>query len=280
MDSDSEAEMEYEARCGASVPKIGFGTWQMDSKTAREGVSDALSVGYRHIDTAQLYENEDGVGEAIAAAGVDRDDLFLTTKVDPSNRGRADIVGSVEESVKRLRVDQVDLLLIHWPHPLADIGTVMEGLNEAVDRGLTRFIGVSNFDRDQLERAREQSAAPILTDQVLFHPWWPQRELLRYCQDNDIILTGYSPLANGGAIDDDLLAELGGRYGKSGPQAALRWATQHRNVVTIPMSTTRSHIEENIDIFDFMFTREEHDRITRPSYLRTGLAMARGQIGI
>jgi len=280
MEGDTEPEMEYETRCGVRVPKLGFGTWQLDGETARESVSHALSAGYRHIDTAQLYENEAGVGEAIATADVDRDEVFLTTKVDPSNRSREDIVNSIEESVERLMLDQVDLLLIHWPHPLADLETVMQGLNTAVNRKLTRFIGVSNFDVDQLERAREHSTAPVFTNQVLFHPWWPQRELLRYCQDNDIILTGYSPLANGGAIDDDVLAELGGRYGKSGPQAALRWATQHRNVITIPMSTTRQHIAENIDIFDFMFTREEHDRITRPSYLRTGLAMARGQLGV
>jgi 2,5-diketo-D-gluconate reductase B len=280
MTDASQPDMAYETRCGVQVPKLGFGTWQMDSETAREAVSHALSVGYRHIDTAQLYENEDGVGEAIAASPLDREEMFLTTKVDPSNRTIPDIVESVEESLMRLGVDQVDLLLIHWPHPLADLETVMTGLNEAVDRDLTRFIGVSNYDADRLERARAYSEAPIFTDQVLFHPWWPQRDLLRYCQDHDIILTGYSPLANGGAIDDDLLAEVGTRYGKSGPQVALRWATQHRNVVTIPMSTTREHIAENIDIFDFMLTREEHDRITRPSYLRTGLAMVRGQVGV
>ena len=279
MSRDTE-KMEYETRCGGRVPKLGFGTWQMASATARESVSHALSAGYRHIDTAQVYENEDGVGEAIAESSVDREEMFLTTKVDPSKRSRADIVDSVEESVDRLRVDQVDLLLIHWPHPLADLETVMSGLNAAVDRELTRFIGVSNFDIDQLGRAREHSRAPVFTNQVLFHPWWPQRELLRYCQDNDILLTAYSPLANGGAIGDDLLAEVGERYGKSGPQTALRWSTQHRNVVTIPMSTTPEHIDANIDIFDFMLTAEEHDRITRPSYLRTGLAMARGQIGV
>jgi 2,5-diketo-D-gluconate reductase B len=279
-ETQNTADMEYETRGGADVPVIGFGTWQMDSETARESVSHALSAGYRHVDTAQLYENEDGVGEAIAASDVDRDEIFLTTKVDPSNRTVPDIVDSVEGSLERLGVDQVDLLLIHWPHPLADLETVMAGLNEAVDRGLTRFIGVSNFGVDRLEQAREHSEAPILTDQVLFHPWWPQRELLRYCQDNSILLTGYSPLANGGAVDDDLLASVGERYGKSGPQVALRWATQHENVVTIPMSTTRQHIAENIDIFDFMLSQAEHDRITRPSYLRTGLAMARGQIGV
>ena len=272
--------MEQEIRCAESVPEIGLGTWQMDSETAAESVTHALAAGYRHIDTAQVYENEDGVGEAIAAADLDREEVFLTTKVDPSNRTVEDIVASVEESVDRLGVEQVDLLLIHFPHPLADMEMIMRGLNEAIDQGLTRFIGVSNFDIDQLDRAREHSEAPIFTNQVLFHPWWPQRELLRYYQDTDVLLTAYSPLANGGAVDDDLLAELGGRYGKSGPQAALRWATQHENVIAIPMSTTREHIEDNIDIFDFMFTREEHSRITRPSYLRTGLAMARGQLGV
>jgi diketogulonate reductase-like aldo/keto reductase len=280
MTDETAAEMEYETRCGEQVPEIGFGTWQMDSQTARESVAHALSVGYRHVDTAQVYENEGGVGEAIAESAVDREEVFLTTKVDPSNRSVPEIVESVEESVDRLQVEQVDLLLIHWPHPLADLETVMNGLNEAVRRELTRFIGVSNFDIDQLDRAREFSEAPVFTDQVLFHPWWPQRELLRYCQDNDVLLTGYSPLANGGAVGDDLLARIGVRYGKSGPQVALRWATQHENVITIPMSTTREHIAANIDIFDFMLTGEEHEQVTRPSYLKTGLAMARGQIGV
>lgn len=271
--------MEYETRCGEEVPVVGYGTWQLESAMARQCVGHALELGYRHIDTAQLYENEDGVGAAIAASDVEREEVFLTTKVDPSNRRVPDIVASVEESVDRLGVDAVDLLLIHWPHPLADLEDVMAGLNTAVDRGLTRFIGVSNFSADRLDRARSLSEEPIFANQVLFHPWYPQRKLLRYCQDHDVLLTAYSPLANGGAIGDEVLAEIGARYGKSGPQVAIRWSTQHENVITIPMSTSRGHIEENIDIFDFMLTRAEHDQITRPSYLRTGLAMLRGQLG-
>lgn len=271
--------MEYVSRCGDEVPKIGLGTWQMETGEAYDAVSTALEVGYRHIDTAEAYGNETGVGEAIADADVTRDEIFLTTKVFPKHRTVEDIVDAAESSVDRLDVDQVDLLLIHWPHPLADLETVMEGLDEARNWGLTRHIGVSNFDKDKLKRAMALSEAPIFTNQVLFHPWWPQRELLRFCQDEDVILTGYSPLANGGAIDDDLFAEIGAQYDKSGPQVALRWSTQHRNVMTIPMSTTRAHIADNLDIFDFTLTREEHDRITRPSYLKTGLAMVRGQVG-
>lgn len=268
--------MEFLTRCGDEVPKLGLGTWQMDRATAERSVSTALEWGYRHIDTAQAYDNEDGVGRALSTSDVDRESVFLTTKVLPTNRSVEDIVRSTEESVDRLGVEQVDLLLIHWPHPLADLETVMRGLNEARDAGLTRHVGVSNFGVDRLDRAREYSDAPVFTNQVLMHPWWPQRELLSYCQEHDVVLTAYSPLANGEAIDDDLLWELGERYDKTGPQVALRWSTQHRNVMTIPMSTSREHLRENIDIFDFMLTREEHDRVTRPSYVKTGLAMLRG----
>lgn len=270
--------MEYVTRLDEKVPKIGVGTWQMSTQEAYESVSMALEEGYRHVDTAQLYDNEAAVGNAIADADVDREELFLTTKVDPTNRSVEDIVDSVRGSVARLGVETVDLLLIHWPHPRADIETVVQGLNSAVQEGLARQIGVSNFDVDQLDRARTLSEVPIFTNQVRFHPWWPQRELLSYCQDHDVVLTAYSPLANGGAIGDEVLEEIGRRYDKSGPQVALRWVTQHEQVITIPMSTSRAHLGENIDVFDFMLTQAEHDRITRPSYLKTGIAMARGQL--
>lgn len=272
--------MEYATHAGDPVPAVGLGTWQMETATAREAVSTALDLGYRHVDTAQAYGNERGVGRAIAASDVDREDVFLTTKVHPSNRSVDDIVASVVGSLDRLGVDRVDLLLIHWPHPLADLETVMDGLNRARERGLTRHIGVSNFGRDRLDRARELSAAPIVTDQVLFHPWWPQRDLLRYCQTEDVLLTGYSPLANGGLVGNARLAEIGRRYDKTSAQVAIRWATQHENVLTIPMSTTSAHLAENLDVFDFRLTREEHDRITNPSTLRTGIAMIRGQLGL
>ncbi|WP_436935158.1 aldo/keto reductase [Halovenus marina] len=270
--------MEYETRCGESVPVLGLGTWQMDSDVAYESVSAALDIGYRHVDTAQLYENEAGVGRAITDADLSRDELFLTTKVNPMHRTIDDIVESVEESLTALGVDSVDLLLIHWPNPIVDLETVITGLEAAVDRGMTRHIGVSNFGKNRLQRAQGIANEPIFTNQVLFHPWWPQRELLRYCQDSGVLLTGYSPLANGAAIGDDVLEAVGRAYGKTGPQVALRWATQHENVVTIPMSTSREHLAENVDIFDFKLSREEHERITRPSLLRSGRAMLQSQL--
>lgn len=271
--------MEYVTAHGESVPAVGLGTWQLSSQSAYESVSTALDLGYRHVDTAQIYGNEDGVGDAIADSAVDRESVFLTTKVDPRHRQTEAIVSSVRDSLDRLGVDQVDLLLIHWPNPLASLETVIEGLNETVRLGYTRQIGVSNFSRGRLHRARTLSDAPIFTNQVLFHPWWPQRDLLRYCQEHDVLLTAYSPLATGGAVSDDLLGEIGAKYRKSAPQVAIRWVTQHENVLTIPSSTSRDHLADNIEVFDFKLTREEHDRITRPSHIQTGITMLRGMLG-
>ncbi len=268
--------MEYVTRADEQVPVLGLGTWQMDEETTYRSVQTALELGYRHIDTAQLYENESAVGRAITDSPVDREEVFLTTKVAPTHRTVGEIVRSTERSVEKLGVDTVDLLLIHWPHPLAELGKVIAGLNETVAQGLTRHIGVSNFDVERLDRARTLSSVPIFTNQVLFHPWWPQRELLEYCQKNNVILTAYSPLANGWAVDDDLLSQVGATYDKTGPQTALRWTTQHKDVMTIPQSGSRDHLAENIDIFDFKLTAEDHDRITRPSYLKTGLAQMNG----
>lgn len=270
--------MDYETRAGVRVPAVGLGTWQMTTDTAYECVSVALELGYRHLDTAQAYGNEAGVGRAIDEADVDRGELFVTTKVKPSHRSVDAIVGSAHRSLDRLGLETVDLLLIHWPHPLAKLETVMAGLDAAVDRGLTRHLGVSNFGTDRLDRARQYADAPVLTNQTLFHPWWPQRDLLEYCQAEGVILTAYSPLANGGLVGDSRLGEIGARYDKTGPQVAIRWAIEHDGVVAIPMSTSRDHLAENLDVFDFELTPDERDRIRRPSYLRTGWAMLRGQL--
>ena len=264
---------------GESVPKIGLGTWQLGGETCYDAVATALEAGYRHIDTAQAYGNEAQVGRAVADSPVAREEIFLTTKVDPRNRGYDDVVASVRESVSKLGVDGADLLLLHWPNPLADLETVLDAMNVVRDGGLTRHVGVSNFGVDRLKRARRLSEAPIFTNQVLFHPFHPQRDLLRYCQNEDVLLTAYSPLAQGEILDDDLLGRLGRQYGKSPAQVALRWATRHRNVAALTRSTSREHLRENLDIFDFSLSREEIDRIARPSYARTGLAMVRGMIG-
>jgi len=252
-----------------SIPAMGLGTWQLTDQTAYEAVRAALSVGFRHVDTAQLYDNEWAVGRAIADSDVSRDEVFLTTKVDPTNTTREEIEASIEASLDRLGVDYVDLLLIHWPNPVASLETVMASLSAAQHADQTRHIGVSNFGVDRLDRARKLASVPIVTDQVLFHPFHPQRELLRYCQQEGVTLTGYSPLAEGAALSDDRLANIGQAYDATAAQVALRWATQHENVVTVPKSTSRAHLAENRDSFEFTLSRGDHDHITRPSLART-----------
>ncbi|MFC6725188.1 aldo/keto reductase [Halobium palmae] len=271
--------MEYATVQGVDVPKVGLGTWRMEGEACRGAVETALDLGYRHVDTAQVYENEREVGRAIAASDVDRDDVFLTTKVNPREAGYDDLLLSVGRSLERLGTDYVDLLLLHWPNPLVRIGETMDAMATLVDRGVARHVGVSNFNVRRLKKARRVADVPVFADQVQFHPYSPQRDLLRYCQREDVLLTAYSPLAQGNMLRDDVVTDIGRKYDRSPAQVAVRWATQHRNVVTIPKSTSREHLRENLNVFDFKLTREEVERITRPSRLKTGATMVRGMLG-
>lgn len=265
---------------GIEVPSIGLGTWQMEGEECYEAVSTALELGYRHVDTAQLYENEREVGRAIADAAVDREDVFLTTKVHPGNARYDDVLESTRASLDRLDTEYVDLLLLHWPRPLVSFSDTARAMAELRDDGLIRHAGVSNFRTWRLKRARAKSPIPLLTDQVRFHPNYTHSTLRSYCQREDLILTAYSPLAHGGMIDDPFLAEIGERYDRSAAQVALRWAIDHENVVAIPKSTSRDHLAANLAIFDFELTEKERERITRPSIAKTAWRYLRNEIGV
>ncbi|WP_435332598.1 aldo/keto reductase [Haloarchaeobius sp. TZWWS8] len=272
--------MEYTTVRDTRVPRIGLGTWQLSGQTCYGAVKTALSVGYRHIDTAQAYDNEQFVGNALHDSPVEREDVFLTTKVRPDRFAPDKLKRSVEDSLRKLDTEYVDLLLLHWPNPLVDLRDTMQAMADLVEEGSVRHVGVSNFSKKRLMRAQRVSPEPIFTNQVKFHPFKPQRELLRYCQDADILLTAYSPLGTGGLLDDDVLRILGRKYDKTPAQVALRWATQHEHVSAIPKATSRAHIEENIDIFDFKMTRDELDRIARPSPVKNGLTFAKATLGL
>lgn len=266
--------MEYVTLQGETLPKIGLGTWRLTGEDCRQSVATALNLGYRHIDTAQVYGNERQIGDAIRASGVDRDELFLTTKLDGGNYSRDGVLRSTDESLAKLNTDYLDLLLIHWPVDRIPFGTpplteTIDAMNELVENGKVRHIGVSNFDIDRLDEARTLSDAPIVTDQVQYHPFWDQTQLLEYCQIHDIILTAYSPFGHGGALDDAVLTEIGERHGKSSAQVALRWLVQQEMVCAIPKATSREHLEANLAVFDFELTDEEMTEIYRPSKLRT-----------
>lgn len=261
--------MEHVAVRGEDVPAIGLGTWQLEGDECYDVVRTALELGYRHVDTAQLYENEAAVGRAIADSDVDRDDLFLVTKVHPGNAKAEAVVESTRESLDRLGTDYVDLLLLHWPRPLVSFSRTAEGFARLREERAIRHAGVSNFRTWRLKRAVEKSPIPLLANQVRLHPFYTHRKLRRYARETDTLVTAYSPLAHGALVDEGVLADVGQTYDKTATQVALRWATQFPNVVAIPKSTDRNHLRQNLEIFDFTLSREEHERITRPSLLKT-----------
>lgn len=242
---------------GAEIPALGFGTARMTGDECRRAVETALSVGYRHVDTAQMYDNERAVGEAIAASEVDREEVFVVTKVHPDNAAFDDVLESTRESLERLQLSTVDLLLLHAPSDLAPLEETLDAMNELQDQGRVDHIGVSNFSIDPLESARELSETPIVADQVKYNPYHHQDDLLEYCVDHDICLTAYSPLAKNTAAGDDRLADIGEPYGKSAAQVALRWLIQQPNVAAIPKAASREHIEANAAIFDFELSDDD-----------------------
>lgn len=245
---------------GVEVPAVGFGTWQLTGEDCRLAVEDALELGYRHLDTAQMYDNEAAVGEAVENSAVDREDVFLVTKVLRGNLAYDDLLDSVEASLDRLGTD-IDLLLIHAPSRSVPIAESIEAMNQLQDTGAVRHIGVSNFSVTQLQDAIDASDTPILTDQVEYHPFERQDDILEFCIDNDIMLTAYSPVAEGRVTGHEALKEIGETYEKTPAQVSLRWLIQQENVSAIPKAASREHREENLDIFDFELTNEEMARI-------------------
>jgi 2,5-diketo-D-gluconate reductase B len=266
---------------GVEVPRLGLGTWRLTGDDCREAVETALDLGYRHIDTAQVYTNERQVGDALAASDVPREDVFLATKLGPESRAYDDVLRTTEESLARLGTDYLDLLLVHWPNgrppgsppnPLAaapDHEETLRAMNELVDAGKVRNIGVSNFSVDELDTARELSDAPVLTNQVQYHPFWDQQDLRSYCRVHDVLLTAYSPLGHGGVLDDPVLERIARRHAKTPAQVALRWLVQQEQVATIPKATSREHLAANMAIFDFELTEAEMAEIRRPSKYET-----------
>lgn len=254
--------MEYVELQDEKIPALGFGTWQLKGQDCVEGVKTALELGYRHIDTAQAYGNEDKVGQGIQESDVDREDIWLTTKVWRDNLNRKDLKQSVEESLERLQTDHVDLLLIHWPFEEIDLEAVLAEMDELVEEGKARNIGISNFTPEQMERAQQLSEHELLTNQVEYHPFLEQDEIKEKCGEQNMMLTAYSPIARGDVIGNETLQEIGENYGKSEVQVALRWLIQQDNVAAIPKATSRDHIQQNLEIFDFELSEEEMETIS------------------
>ncbi len=234
-----------------SIPQIGLGVWQVPDDVATDVCLTAFEAGYRHIDTAALYGNEEGVGRAIKASGLSRDELFITTKVWNTNHGRARTTDAMQASLDRLGLDYVDLYLIHWPTP--DRGLYVETwetLLELKEQGRTLSAGVSNFHPAHLRTIIDATGATPTINQVELHPWLPQREVRAADDEHAVVTEAWSPLASGGLIDNAVLADIGSKHGKSTAQVMIRWHLQIGNVV-LPKSVTAERIVSNVDVFDF-----------------------------
>jgi 2,5-diketo-D-gluconate reductase B len=242
---------------GANIPALGFGTFRMSGAEVLRILPQALKLGFRHVDTAQIYGNEAEVGEAIQKSGIARADIFLTTKVWVDNYRHDAFIASVDESLRKLRTDHVDLLLLHWPGSDVPMAERIGALNEVRNAGKVRHIGISNFNAAQMEEATRLSDAPIATNQVEYHPYLDQTKVLQTARRLGMSLTAYYAMANGKVPADPLLAEIDGRHGKTAAQVALRWLVQQQDVIVLSKTATEARLKENFAIFDFALTREE-----------------------
>lgn len=253
--------MEFINVKGLQIPALGFGTWQLTGDDCAQGVQTALELGYRHIDTAQIYENEAEVGKGIARSGIGRSEVFLTTKIWISNFRAPDVHSSFNESLRKLQTDYVDLLLMHWPNPEVDLAETLGALQELKDAGKVRAMGVSNFPVALMKSAVEELGFDIACNQVEYHVMLSQKPVLEYAQSHDMMLTAYSPLARGNLEKNATMRNVAHKHGKSVSQVALRWLIEQRNVAAIPKASSEPHIRTNFDIFDFTLDAEDKKQI-------------------
>jgi 2,5-diketo-D-gluconate reductase B len=246
---------------GAKIPAIGLGTWELRGRTCARIVEQALRLGYRHIDTAQVYENEREVGEGMRASAVKRDNIFLTTKVWPSNFAPKDLERSAKESLARLRLTEIDLLLLHWPNPQVPLADTLGALARVKQQGLARHIGVSNFTVALIEEAVAACPEPLACDQVEYHPYLDQTKVREACARHGMAVVAYSPVAKGRIKNDRALLRIGDRYRKTAAQVCLRWLVQ-QGVAAIPRTSKLERLSENIEIFDFELSEEDMQQIS------------------
>ena len=242
---------------GANIPALGFGTFRMPEEDVHRILPQALKLGFRHVDTAQVYKNEAAVGDAIAKSGVPRGDIFLTTKVWVDQYKRDDFIRSVDESLTKLKTDYVDLLLLHWPKSDVPLAERIGALNELHKAGKVRNIGISNFNVALMDESVRLSDAPIANNQIEYHPYLDQTKVIEAARKHGISITAYYLMADGKVPKDEVLRDIGAKHGKTAAQVALRWAVQQPDVIALSKTATESRLPENFDIFDFDLSDEE-----------------------
>ncbi|MFB3041556.1 MAG: aldo/keto reductase [Candidatus Poribacteria bacterium] len=249
---------------GYAMPTLGLGTWAMRGKECKAAVKTAIELGYTHIDTAWMYDNQRDVGEAIQEIGVARSDLFITSKIWQTHLKYNDVLSQCDECLQQLQIDYVDLLLIHWPNETVPMEETLDAFNKIHDAGKAKSIGVSNFSTDQVNRAREISQAPICMNQVEYNVRHNQDALLAHCTMHQVMVTAHRPLAKGQIIHEPILSAIAEEHGKTAAQVALRWLRQ-KGIIAIPKSSSESHLRENLDMFDWNLTPEEMEQINNIS---------------
>lgn len=252
--------MQFVEANGAKIPAIGLGTWELRGRTCARVVEQALKLGYRHIDTAQVYENEREVGEGLRASGVKRNDVFVTTKVWTTHFAPNDLERSTKDSLSKLRLSEVDLLLLHWPNRQVPLSETLGALAHVKQLGMARNIGVSNFTVALIEEAVAACPALLACDQVEYHPFLDQTKVREACARYGMGVVAYSPIARGRVRGDEALTQIGQAHGKTAAQVCLRWLVQ-QNVSAIPRTQKIERLSENIDIFDFELSAEEMQQI-------------------
>ena len=252
--------MQFIEANGARIPAIGLGTWELRGRTCARLVEQALKLGYRHIDTAQVYENEREVGEGLRASRVRREDVFVTTKVWTTHFAPNDLERSTKESLTKLRLFEVDLLLLHWPNPQVPLSETLGALAHVKKLGMARHIGVSNFTVALIDEAVAACPEPLVCDQVEYHPYLDQAKVKDACARQGMAVVAYSPVARGRIRGDETLTRIGQAHGKTAAQVCLRWLVQ-QNVSAIPRTQKIERLSENIDVFDFALSPEEMQQI-------------------
>jgi 2,5-diketo-D-gluconate reductase B len=246
---------------GANIPLLGLGTWDIRGDVCKRIVEQALRLGYRHVDTAQAYENEREVGEGIRNAGLPRDQIHVTTKVWWTQLAPADFLRSTRESLAKLKLDYVDLLLIHWPNSSVPLDQTIAALCKAKRDGMTKHVGISNFTTALIDKATQYSTEPLATNQVEMHPYLDQSKVIAACKERGISVTAYSPIVRGKAGDDPVLSKIGRAHKKSVAQVCLRYLVQ-QGIVAIPRTSKVERLSENSEIFDFELSAAEMAEIS------------------
>lgn len=246
---------------GTTIPKIGLGTWQLWGEHCAEIVEAALRAGYRHVDTAQGYTNEEFVGEGLAASLVPRDEVFITTKVTPDNLADGTLQRSVDDSLRKLRVSEIDLLLLHWPNPRIPLDGTIKALNAVKRDGQTRHIGLSNFTSRLLEEAWNLTDEPFAAEQIEYHPYLDQKKMLAALRRHGMTIIAFCPIALGKVVGDPDIEAIARAHGRSAVQTTLRWLIQQPDVVAIPKTARADRLAENRNVFDFALSEAEMERM-------------------